>query len=494
MRLTVPEREVGTPGQKVSTSRDINIGLVTPQAQSNLATQLEHIGSEVSRKIKAANQTMEYSKVIADAKNKMATYYSSRSKDVDNYDTLTDDVDEYFKGLSSEVTTSITDVTQRARIHQGLSQIGIGFHSQAINDATDQAIVGVKADHVVTRASMTQEASIGSDDAMSSVFINYGLQVRNLAKLGIMEADDAEKDILSFANDAVRAKVRNLINTNPETAQEYLLDTSTFSKLLEPEHRENLLAQTQRLIDAKDRKAEADYKANRALEEANLTKWRDANYINSLQKIREGTETVENLDQLANAGLLHKGDYQPLQTALMNRGKDITGNKKIFDSFKDRAAMGELELRDVMAARNDEQLSWEQFNDLTSDIQAGAVIVQTEEYKTYLTSLKTKLGWTTVGIMSSDQSVLIGNATIEFRKRAIDGEPIETIFDDLSVRYSKSMREVVEKPRYRTNEEAKRNIKAGPLLDRELYLQSIFEQRAEEERAYQQKSKQVTEE
>ncbi len=173
MKLQLYDREVGLPKARMTAQRNLNIGTTSGKATSQLGQVLSQTGFEISAKVKAADEIMEYSKVIADAKMKMGVFYSSRSRDTDNYDTLTDDTDAYFKKVSGELVKGIDDVTQKARVTQGLQQIGAAMHSKAIGDATTQSIENTQATHLHTRAIMVQEAAFGDDEQMRAVMMNY---------------------------------------------------------------------------------------------------------------------------------------------------------------------------------------------------------------------------------------------------------------------------------------------------------------------------------
>ena len=474
MKLQVYDREVGLPQTRARTSRGLNIGTETGKSINNLGRQLDQIGTEVAQKVKAADEIMEYSKVIADAKMKMGVFYSSRSKDTENYDTLTDDTDAYFKKVSSELLKGVNDVTQKARVTQGLQQIGSAMHSKAIGDATTQSIENTQATHLHTRALMVQEAAFGDDEQMRAVMMNYAEQTRSLAKLGIFEETDAEQDVLDFYNDAARGKVRKLMNDSPQQAVNYLLDQRTFSRMLKPEHRENLLAQAQRLLDAEDRRAEAALRAKEAKEAKALKQWQEANYISTYNGILAGDTKPRDLQNLGEAGLLSPNDYASLNKMMLNRNKEYVGDPKVQQTMMDQAYMGELQLRDVQQALVAEQINWDWAQKLTTEIEKGGVIVQSEHYKTLLAALKTKLGWSpNIAGLPSNQVQLIGNAVVRFRERALAGEPLDDIFEDMSVRYTKSAREALEKPRFKTYGEAMRFYGAGKQLDRELQLQKF---------------------
>jgi hypothetical protein len=360
---------------------------------------------------------------------------------------------------------------------QGLDNVGVTYHGQAVNDSTKQAVDSVKSEQVRTRASMIQDAARGNDDHMSTVMINYSQMMRSLTEAGIYEFEETEEDILSFANDAVRGRVRYLMNTNPYKAQDYLTDQGTFSRLLEPENRENLLAQTDRLITQQEAREERERQRLEKMRETADKAERDMLYQRSIFEIRNNDLSLETLDERMMAGLYNKNDYDTLYKVWLDRNKDFIGNPEIYREYKDRMYMGELTQRDIMSALADEQISNEWADELLDGIAEGATVVQTEQYKTYLGALRTKLGYTPAGTMDNSQMQLIGNATVEFRRRAIAGENIQDIYDDLSVRFSKSLREMVEKPRFKTFVEAKKALGPGPALDRELMLQKISRER-----------------
>lgn len=476
-KLTVYDREIGTPELVFRSRRDIRLGTEAPAALDSLGRQLEQMGTEVARRVKAAEQTVEYGKIIADAKREMATFYSGRSRLYDEYGTLTEDTNNHFNEMRKQLVKGIKDVDQQTRVLQGLESIGTQYHAQAVSDASKQAVESVKTEQVRTRASMIQEAARGNDDQMSTVMVNYANMQRSLVAAGIYDSSDAEDEILDFANDAVRGRVRFLMNTNPYEAQDYLTDQSTFSRLLKPENRENLLAQTDRLIRQKEEREERERRRIEKMREEADKQERDALYQKSVYEIRNNELTLETLDKRMRAGLYNKTDYDTLYKIWLNRNEDFIGNPEIYKEFKDRVYMGELDQRSVMAALADEQISNKWADELLDDIAAGAGIVQTEEYKTYLGALRTKLGYTPAGNMDNSQMQLIGNATIEFRRRAIAGENLQDLYDDLSVRFSKSFREMVEKPRFKTYGEAKDALGPGPALDRELMLQKVFYER-----------------
>lgn len=468
MKLQVYDREIGRPKVAQTSQRNLSIGTETPKAVSRLGVQLEKIGSDVASKVKAADQVMEYSKIIADTKMEMGVFYSSRSKDTENYDTLADDTDAHFKKLSASKVKGIKDVTQAARIRQGLDQIGAAMHTKAVGDATTQAIDNTKATHKHTRALMVQEASYGSDDQMRSVMMNYAEQTRTLANLGVFHEDDAEKDVLDFYNDAARGKVRRLMNQSPSEAINYLLDQTTFSRMLKPEHRENLLAQAQRLQDAEDRRAEAAAKALEAKKEKQLKLAHEYNYIRSFNSIIAGDMSAQDLQAQGEAGLLKATDYASLYKISMNRNKEWVGNAEIQSTMLDQAWMGELELRDVQIALQEEQINWDGAQKLVDEIEKGATITQTEGYKTHLIALKTAVGWSPSYVPTPKQAEMISQAILEFRTRLIAGENVTMVTDEMIKRYKSSSMEYHPRPRYQTESEAMLNIPAGPRLDAEL--------------------------
>ncbi len=197
-------------------------------------------------------------------------------------------------------------------------------------------------------------------------------QTRALAKLGIFEETDAEQDVLDFYNDAARGKVRKLMNDSPQQAVNYLLDQRTFSRMLKPEHRENLLAQAQRLLDAEDRRAEAALRAKEAKEAKALKQWQEANYIGTYNGILAGDTKPVDLQKLGEAGLLSPNDYASLNKMLLNRNKEYVGDPQINQTMMDQAYMGELQLRDVQQALVSEQINWDWAQKLTTEIEKGA--------------------------------------------------------------------------------------------------------------------------
>jgi len=301
--------------------------------------------------------------------------------------------------------------------------------------------------------------------------------MRSLSEAGVYDIEDVEKDILSFADDSVRGRVRYLMNTDPYSAQEYLTNQKTFSKLLKTEHRENLLAQTDRLIRQQEEREERERNRLETKRDKAEKDMRDATFQTSILEIRQGNMSISKLDRRMEAGMYNKSDYQTLYKVWLNRSKDFIGNPDIFQSMLDRAYMAELDRREIMVSLAEESINNDMADKLIDEIEKGAMITRTEEYKTYLGSLRTKLGYTPAGSLDSAHMQLIGNATIEFRRRAIEGESIQTIFDDLSVRFSKSFREAVEKPRFKTPAEAKAALGPGKALDRELMLQRVHQER-----------------
>lgn len=261
MKLELYDREVATPGQRVSTTRDLNIGTGAPKAQSNLATQLNEISSEIALKVKVANETMEYSKSIANAKSLMVDNYTERSKDVKNHATLVSDTDEVFKDIKEKTLEGITDIAQKARITQGLDNVGVMFHSKAAGDANQQAVVQVRADHVELRDANIREAAISSDENMESIISRYGLEMRSLAGAGIFDMDYAEKDILAFGKDAIHGKARFLINDNPWQAKDYLENKESLARFLDPVQRGSLIAQAQSQMNVRESRAKTQRNA-----------------------------------------------------------------------------------------------------------------------------------------------------------------------------------------------------------------------------------------
>lgn len=468
MKLQIYDREVALPKTAVTTQRNLNIGTQNPKAKSNLANQLDKIGSEVYRKVSAANDVIEYSKVMADAKLKMGVFYSSRSRDADNYDTLTDDTDEYFKKVSYELIKDVGGVTQQARVRQGLEQVGLAMHSKAIGDATTQSIDNTRATHKHTRALMVQEASFGSDDQMRSVFMNYSEQTRTLSKLGVYGDEEAEKDVLDFYNDGARGKVRRLMNESPQAAVDYLLNQETFSRMLKPEHRENLLAQAQRLLDAQGRSAEAAMKSKDALEMKELKQWQEINHVIMYKGILAGDVTSEQLQTKAEHGLLSVQSFESLSQMRLNRNKSFLGDPQMFQMMQEKAWMGELELREVIQAVNSEQINWDWATKLTGEIEQGANIVQTEGYKTHLLALKTAVGWSQSFIPTPRQSEMLSLAVLEFRRRLIAGEDLTTVTSEMIQRYKSSGNTYFPRPRFDSIEEAKKSLPAGRELDFEI--------------------------
>jgi len=468
MKLQVFDREVGLPKQRMTAQRNLSTGTVTPQATSKLGVQLNQIGTEVAMKVKAANEVMEYSKIMADAKMKMGVFYSSRSRDTDNYDTLTDDTDSYFKKMSGEITKGVNDVTQQARVRQGLDQIGSAMHT--------------KATHLHTRALMVQEASFGTDDEMRTVIQNYSAQTRSLAQLGVFEDDDAEKDVLDFYNDAARGKVRRMMNESPQAAVDYLMNQNTLSRLItNTEHRENLLAQAQRLLDAKDRSAEAALKAKEAKEAKAIKDWQSINHINMFDGILDGTSTLENLREKGEHGLLSPSAYTSLHKMLLNRNKEFVGSQSMYQQMREQAWMGELQMAQIMTAVNDEQINYDMAAQLNDDMKKGATIVQTEGYKTHLISLKTMLGWSPMGIQSDKGKILVGKAVVEYRNRLMSGEDILDVYSNILDRYLPVAKRTYIKPQYDSVEEAKKNIPIGPRLDDEIRMIRLMEDRQRSE-------------
>ena len=480
MKLQLFGREHGTPSKQFTTMRDLSIGTGAPKALGGLFSNLGKMSTEIAMKVKAAEDTSEYAGKISSMKSQMAKFYSARSQEFGNHKTLVDDVGDYYKQSEMDLLEGVEDVVQRTRIKQGFTQIGLTYQKQSLSEATNQSISAVKGDHLVTRSGMLQEAAIGSDDQMRNVMENYASMTNTLQQSGVFEYEDMVKDVLSFANDSVRGKVRHLMNTDPEVAFEYLTNPESFAGLLKPEHRENLTAQAERLIGQIDAKKERDRKALDAQQVKLIKQQRDATYQQSYREIRDGTMSVDRMDALMNAGLYHKSDYSSLYKAMLNRNKEITGSPKIYDDMKQRMYMGNLSKREVLSAVNDEQINWNMADEMMTEIEAGAAVTQGEGYKTYLGALKTKLGWTVSGMFTNDQAVLIGNATIEFRNRAIAGEDLQVLFDDLSVRFSRSMVEIIEKSRFSSVEEAKAKLKPGYQLDRELMLQRIHMEREQE--------------
>ena len=470
-KLTVYDREIGTPQIVIDQRQPVNLGVESPKSLDSLGRQLEQMGTEIARKVKAAEKTVEYAGVVADVKKQMATYYSGRARMYEDYDTLVADTDAYFEEIKREALKGVKDIDQKTRVLQGLDNIGVTYHGQAVSDSTKQAIDSVKSDQVRTRASMIQDAARGDDEQMSSVMINYSQMMRALTEAGIYGFEETEEDILNFADDAVRGRIRYLMNTNPYEAQDYLTDQSTFSRLLTPENRENLLAQTDRLITQKEAREERERQRLEKMRETADKAERDMLYQKSIYEIRNNELTLEDLDQRMLAGLYNKSDYDTLYKVWLDRNKDFIGNPDVYKEFKDRMYMGELDQRDVMSALASEQISNAWADELLDGIAEGANIVQTEMYKSYLSALRTKLGYTPAGNMSERHLHLIGNATVEFRRRAIAGENIQDIYDDLSVRFSTSFKETMEKPRFKTYGEAKEALGPGPALDRELMLQ-----------------------
>lgn len=475
MRLQVYDREVMTPSQRFQKKRDLTIGTIAPEKADRLGKQLEQMGTEIARKVKAAEQTMEYSKVVAQAKKEMASFYSVRSRQTRDHATLTADTDEHFTSLRDELLKDVQDVDQQVRIAQGLEQIGVGYHSQAIGDATKQAIDGVMADHVSARAYMIQDGASQGDEYMATKMYEYSQMNRILVKAGIMGDEEAQKDTFAFANDLVRGHVRHLMNNDPYAAQEYLITNDRALKLLEPESREKLLKQTDMLIRQKEEREERERRRIEKMRDDAMTKERDTTYQRSIYEIRNNTFSEELLNQRMDAGLYHKSDYDALLKAWMNRNIEFVGDPEIYQSMLDRTYMGEMNHREVMVALADEQINNKMADKLWDEIAKGGTLVRTEEYKTTLTALKTYLGWSPnmPGINPKTQQ-LIANATIQFRERALAGEDLDEVYADMIKRFSSTQSHKMEKPRYKNRGEAMEKLGPGKQFDREMELQRFF--------------------
>lgn len=476
MKLTVYDREIAVPTTRVKTSRDLNIGIQTPQAIGQLGKTLESMGVEIGQKVKIAEETAEYSTAVTEAKRLMSRYYAERAMDHKRYDTLRDDVNKEFNRVSAELLDNIKGKVQYQRVAQGLAEVGLAFDRQATSDAMDMQVTHIKAAMLNTRANMVEEASADSD-SFNTAFRNYADILWNYARAGVYEYDDAQKDLINFASDAVRGRVYHLQNTDLDMALEFLLDEKSDARLIDREARERLIASTNRMIETRDRKAEADRRRAEAAEEKALNQARDMIYQNSVAAIIRGELSTGKLDTLMQSNLLHKKDYETLYQMMMKRTKEWTGDPVIYDHMRLMAASGELSVYSVHSAFIDEQLNSDMADELTKMIASGADIVQSADYKNYLFSMKTALGFSpsSGGFANPQQEQLASKATIEFYMRAKAGEELGALYADMMDRYINEGIRMFPRPRYKTEEEAKQNIAPGVLLDNELGAQRWHE-------------------
>lgn len=270
MKLQLFGREHATPSKRFTSMRDLSIGTGAPKALGSFAGEIAKMGIEVANNVRNAEQTMEYSNAMSESKVRMAEFYEQRSQDVENHGTLIDDTNNHFKDISAELTDGIKDIAQRTRIKQGLNQVRVSYHGQATKDANGQSILKIKADQVRLRAIKIQEASVGTDEEIAPILANYSLEMRNLAKTGVINPVNAENDIISFIQESVTGKTQHLINNDPWQAKEYLEDGEALTRLLEPVRREQYLSQAQTQINIRENRAKSQANAeSKAIEKAN---------------------------------------------------------------------------------------------------------------------------------------------------------------------------------------------------------------------------------
>lgn len=467
MQVRIPKRTT------FAARKSSSVALVPTRqgGQQALGQPMQKLGAEILERERKARHTVELQTVRERAMREQEDFL--RRYPPGAHQQLGSELQRFQRQMTKEILKGVSgDVKAQARgVLQSVWMDGATAADEMRYEYGIEQIKAAAQEHryeTMARAAATSSPH----EAMSAIDL-YGQTVDALVAQGIYAPSKGQELKESFGDAVMTQRLKEQLITDPHGVVELLQDPEA-APYLTGESRRSILDAAVTAARQKDAREEADREQAEREAEESLGRIQDRTFMALYAGTLDGSTDMADIDRNRQLGLLKPSQYTQLVKVMQS--PDAQDDPEVVEYFTRGIMSGEITNPTQIINSVGHGLSPNTASQLVNDLEQGAAVVQSRNFKEARNYLDRQLGVTpgiTIGALTGDEQQTVARARRELYERALGGEDPWTVADEMLPRYVSRERGFPE-PMYPDEEALMEAFEAGEInetvLDQQLRL------------------------